>query len=90
MRLTEKAEVRWYEVSYKKNALAGAPLAGPFAIQDVSNEIYQRADEAAAPGMSMIELESRPEPIDDENTEQFIERWLARLALAFQGRLRPF
>lgn len=91
MRLTEKAELRWYEVSYKRNALVGGPLVGPFAIQDVSDEIYQRADEAAAPMMSHIELESRtPVPIDDENTGEFVERWLGRLAQAFHGKLRPF
>jgi serine/threonine protein kinase len=91
MRLTAKAEVRWYEASYKHNALAGGPMVGPFAIQDVSDEIYRRADEAAAPMMSRIELESRtPIAIDDENTEQFVERWLGRLAQAFHGSLRPF
>ena len=90
MRLIEKAELRWYEASYKKHAFAGGPLVGPFAIQDVGDEIYRLADEAAAPMMSLIEFESGPVAIDDENTEQFVERWLGRLAQAFHERLRPF
>lgn len=90
MRINEKAELRWYEVSYKQNALVGGPLVGPFAIQSLGDSVYQRADEAAGPGMGVIQLESRPEPIDDENTDKFVERWLARLAQAFNGKLRPF
>jgi hypothetical protein len=40
--------------------------------------------------MHTIELESGPILIDDENSESFFERWLARLVQAYHGRLRPF
>ena len=83
-------EARWYEVSYKRHALTRGPLIGPFAIQDVGNDIYGHAEAAAGPGMHVIELESGPTAIDDEMSEPFIERWLGRLALAYNGRLRPF
>jgi len=83
-------EARWYEVSYKRHALIQGPLIGPFAIQDVGNDIYGHAEAAAGPEMHVIELESAPTAIDDEMLSTFIERWLGRLALAYDGRLRPF
>lgn len=83
-------ETRWFEVSYKRHALTRGPLAGPFAIQELGNDIYAHAEAAAGPGMHVIEIESGPTAIDDEMSGAFIERWLARLALAYDGRLRPF
>src|SRR6266478_24341 len=90
MAITESAEYRWYEVSYKRHAFSGGPLVGPFPIQDVSNEMFRAAASAAAPGMSLIEIQFGPEAIDDENVARFTQRWLERLALAYQGRLRGF
>lgn len=84
------SEARWYEVSYKRHALTRGPLIGPFAIQDVGDDIYGHAEAAAGPGMHVIELEFRPTAIDDEMSGAFIERWLERLAIAYNGRLRPF
>jgi hypothetical protein len=81
---------RWYEVSYKHHGLRRGPLVGPFAIQEIGNDIYGNADDAAGPGMHTIELESGPTLIDDEATPAFVERWLSRLALAYHGRLGPF
>ena len=66
------------------------PLTGPFAIQELGNDIYAHAEAAAGPGMHVIEIESGPTAIDDEMSGAFIERWLARLASAYDGRLRPF
>ena len=65
-------------------------MIGPFPIQSLGNNIYGEADRAAGPGMHTIEVEFGPTPIDDENAESFFERWLARLAQAYQGRLCPF
>lgn len=66
-------------------------MAGPFPIQEVKGiDMFRAADAAAAPGMSEIEIQFGPEPIDDENIAQFTQRWLERLALAYQGRLRGF
>lgn len=81
---------RWYEVSYRRHALASGPIIGPFAIQNIGNDIFRNADLAAGPGMHVIEVESGPTPIDDENVDTFLDRWLARLAQAYEGRLRPF
>ena len=89
-RIRGAGELRWYEVSYKRSALVRGPLIGPFAIQDLGNDIYREADLAAGPGMHTIEVEFGPAPIDDEAINNFIERWLARLAQAYNGRLRPF
>jgi serine/threonine protein kinase len=90
MRLTDKGEYRWYEVSYRRHALSGGPTIGPFPIQDVGNDVYRHADAAAGPGMHAVEIEFGPEPIDDECIHKFVQRWLSRLAQAYNGRLRPF
>jgi eukaryotic-like serine/threonine-protein kinase len=92
MRLRD-GEYRWYEVSYKRNPMMEGrqPPIGPSGIQVlVGGDIYGHAAAAAGPGMSHIEIESRPTPIDDENVEGFIERWLGRFAAAYEGKLRPY
>jgi len=40
--------------------------------------------------MQVIEVDFGPTPIDDENDDSFLDRWLTRLAQAYEGRLRPF
>ena len=90
MELRAGSGYRWYEVAYKRHALFQGPLVGPFPIQKLGYDIYGEADKAAGPGMYVIEVESGPTPIDDENSESFFERWLTRLAQAYEGRLRPF
>jgi eukaryotic-like serine/threonine-protein kinase len=83
-------EARWFEVSYKRHVFTRGPSTGPFPIQELGNDIYAHAEAAAGPGMHVIEIESGPTAIDDEMSEAFTGRWLARLALAYDGRLRPF
>lgn len=90
MRLQGDGSYRWHEVAYKRHALFRGPIVGPFAIQDLGDNIYRRADQAVGPGMHEVELDFGPVPIDDENLEDFFERWLQRLALAYNGRLHPF
>jgi eukaryotic-like serine/threonine-protein kinase len=90
MELRTHPGYRWYEVAYRRHALSGGPLVGPFQIQNLGNDIYGEADRAAGPGMHTIEVESGPTPIDDENEESFFARWLTRLAQAYGGRLCPF
>jgi eukaryotic-like serine/threonine-protein kinase len=90
MQLPRDQSYRWCEVAYKRHALSQGPLEGPFPIQGHGQDIFGEADRAAGPGMHMIEVESGPTPIDDENSESFFERWLTRLAQAYEGRLRPF
>lgn len=89
MKLPGSDEDRWYEVSYRRNALTGGPVVGPFAIQILGSNIYQQADLAAGPAMHSIEMESPPTPVDDEATDAFVGRWLDRLVRAYNGRLRP-
>lgn len=90
MSLGREVAYRWYEMEYRKHPLSSAPPIGPFAIQEIGNDIYRNADLAAGPGMNMIEVNFGPVAIDDENVESFLERWLARLAQAYNRRLRPF
>jgi hypothetical protein len=90
MKLGANAAYRWYEMEYRKHALAGGPPIGPFPIQEIGNDIYGQANLAAGPGMHVIELNFGPVPIDDENMQAFLERWLTRLAQAYSKRLRPF
>jgi len=85
MRLPNHDDYRWYEVSYKRNAILRDALVAPFAQTDVND-----ADMAAGPGMHVTVIDSGPTPIDDENTDEFVDRWLERLARAHQGRLCPF
>lgn len=76
---------RWYEVLYFKLA-SSHPLAfEPTALIDLED-----ADLAASMVMHMFSLAAKPCPIDDEDTESFIERWSRLLALAYSGQLeRP-
>jgi serine/threonine-protein kinase len=89
MQLPTNKGYRWYEVAYRRHALTGGTPAGPFPIQSLPNGVPE-ADRAAGPGMHTIEVEFGPSPIDDEDADSFFERWLNRLAQAYQGRLRPF
>jgi eukaryotic-like serine/threonine-protein kinase len=90
MRLGPDAAYRWYEMEYRKHALTKGPPIGPFAIQEIGDDIYGQANLAAGPGMHVIEVNFGPVPIDDENLESFLERWLARLAQAYRRQLCPF
>jgi hypothetical protein len=45
------------------------------------------ADLAAAPIVHIYQLAFGPATIDDENEEEFIERWAAQLGLASEGKL---
>lgn len=90
MRLSPNAGYRWYEIAYRRHALSSGPLVGPFPIQDLGDDIYRHASLAAGPGTHVIGQDSGPDPIDDEDSQPFVERWLTRLAQAYNGRLRPF
>ena len=83
-------DCRWYEIAYKKHALTGGSPVGPFPIQKLEGDFYTQAALASGPGMHVIEVESGPTSIDAEDAPAFIERWLGRLAQAYEGRLRPW
>lgn len=77
LRLPTQTEYRWFEVSYKDNALTSHILRGPYAVSDLRD-----ADMAAGGGLHNVEIESGPTPIDGEDAEAFIDRWLHRLSEA--------
>jgi serine/threonine-protein kinase len=80
-RLPNTSEFRWYEASYFApfRSEANSPYSLARTLKD--------ADLAAAPIMHSYQLAFGPIAIDDENVDEFIERWAAILALAAQGKL---
>jgi hypothetical protein len=80
-RLPNKLEYRWYEASYFSafRAEAAAPYSLARSIRD--------ADLAASNVMHVYQLAFGPTAIDDEDEEDFAERWAALLGLASQGKL---
>ncbi|HYX09528.1 MAG TPA: serine/threonine-protein kinase [Bacteroidales bacterium] len=77
-------EYRWREVSY---------FANPYSKRRYTYEPHyldslEEADIALSSRiMGMFQVAWGPEYIDDENTEQFFNRWTERLAYAAQGQL---
>jgi serine/threonine protein kinase len=86
-KLPRTSNYRWYEASYFPN-----PLQRKFNIQTpVPYSLTQNptdADMAAGPAMHTQQLAFGPTAIDDENEDEFIERWVKLLALAALGKLR--
>lgn len=82
--LGKNADYRWWEVMYMTHPLVrGGREYEPYAIDNLSD-----ADLAAAPAMGKIQLGARPRLIDDENVDDFCERWAKLLAQAYHGQLR--
>lgn len=86
-RLKAGEDYRWHEVSYFVNPLArsarGRHEFAPFAL----TEDIAHADEAAGPAIGLYQFAWGPKPIDDENSEDFANRWAALLAEAAQGKI---
>ena len=80
-RLPGNTEFRWHEASYF--ATFRHETFAPYSLTGSIND----ADLAAAPITGGCQLAFGPLPIDDENEEDFIERWSALLALASEGKL---
>jgi hypothetical protein len=80
-RLPDTNSYRWYETSYfsPHRSENQAPYSLARRIED--------ADLAAAPIMHVYGIAFGPTAIDDENEEDFFERWSALLAMAAQGKL---
>lgn len=74
---------RWYEISFM-DGFAGRVQS--------RNEPFSLAPGKAIRAMNMAtdiyQVASRPVPIDDEDTDAFVERWLERFALAARGALQ--
>jgi serine/threonine-protein kinase len=80
-RLPNTKEYRWYEVSYF-SAFKGDTFA-PYSL----TRSVRDADLAAAPVMHVYQIAFGPTAIDDENEDDFTERWATLLGLASQGKL---
>lgn len=82
-KLSSEDEYRWMEVSYCAHPLVKKrPAYQPLALD---NEIL--ADEAASPSMGLWQIAFGPECIDDEDSDDFKERWSDLYAKAVQGQL---
>lgn len=74
---------RWYEVGYEGNPLTQKGF--DFEPAAVSTEL---ADRAHWNGMAVVQVSCGPYPIDDEDAEEFIQRWTRILAEAVSGSLQ--
>ncbi len=84
MRRHSSNDYGWHEVSYMVTPFTkDHPEYEPFELKNVTY-----ADEAAASGMSIYQLAHEPVPIDDENKDEFLERWLKRFNKAYEGQLQ--
>ncbi len=81
--LDRDRKYRWWEVSYCSSPTCRQDT--PFAPVALPNVGY--ADAAAAPGLAMYQIAYGPKPIDDEDLNTFVDRWLGRLAKAVHGQL---
>ncbi len=78
-----ESDFRWYEVAYETSPMLGERRRfEPFAIENVIE-----ADRAAGPGMHTIQIASGPHLVDDENAQEFCDRWCSVLARAVNGTL---
>ena len=76
---------RWHEVSYWNMAFSskGTKYDEPNACIN-----FVDADFAAAPIVHSVNIAFGPKLIDDENAEDFFERWMSIFARAAEGKLR--
>lgn len=81
--LPDTDDFRWYEVAYCFNVGQSAVEYAPFSLANK----YDDADLAASAVMHTYGLAFGPTAIDDENEEDFIDRWATLLAIAAQGKL---
>jgi serine/threonine-protein kinase len=83
MKWGKSEDYRWVEVSYMANPLMrDHPQFQPYAVERIED-----ADLAAARGVAPVQHAARPRPIDDENAEDFYQRWLSLFASAADGKL---
>jgi hypothetical protein len=73
---------RWWEVSYYQPAGLASANNVPFALRELPV-----ADMANTGRDGQYRIASRPQAIDDENAEDFYDRWLGILAQAYNGKL---
>jgi len=89
-RLKTDEAYRWYEASFMVNPMFGYGVPSavaregfqPFALLDA-----KKIDEVAGPAMGVFQFAFGPRPIDDENVDEFDDRWAGLLAKAAAGQL---
>ncbi|HKV09739.1 MAG TPA: hypothetical protein VJ725_16475, partial [Thermoanaerobaculia bacterium] len=79
---TDTEPYRWWEVGYMDSPLRGMRAFQPFALDNIVDAI-----KAMGPGMGTIQEAYTPRPIDDEDTDNFIQRWIGLLVRAYRGEL---
>ena len=80
---SKAVDYRWYEVGYEGNPLTQRGFE--FAPAAASVEL---ADRAHSNAMDVVQVSCGPYPIDDEDTEFFLQRWTHILAEAAVGALQ--
>jgi hypothetical protein len=81
--LGTNADYRWWEVLYMANPFSrGRPEYEPFAVENLDD-----ADIAASPVVGTVQFGAKPRPVDDENVDDFCDRWADLLAQAYHGQL---
>lgn len=78
-------EFRWWEIPYFQFGGRRGEY-DPFGISQLPD--LQDADYAASPVMHTVMHAAAPKPIDGEYTEEFIRRWVERLAAASMKKLQ--
>lgn len=79
----EDDEYRWREASYFTNPmLRRTPRFAPHSLDTLS-----AADAAHGKGIAVHQVAWGPSPIDDEDAEDFFDRWMVLFAEAVDGRL---
>jgi serine/threonine-protein kinase len=88
-RVPNSEDYRWAEISFMPTF--NAPGLPPFSLLDNvdgARSRYYHADMAIGPGLHSYQIAFGPRLIDDEDEEEFLERWAAVFAAAAEGRLR--
>jgi serine/threonine-protein kinase len=74
---------RWWEVAFMDSPLLiQQKTYQPYALDDVLE-----ADRAMAPAMGVAQQAYEPRPIDDEDMEDFVARWIKLIVRAYRGEL---
>lgn len=79
-------EFRWVEISYFSLAMNSRPVFNPYGIDRKSD--LEDADYASSAISHTVCVATSPKPIDAEYSQEFIHRWLTRLAEASANRLQ--
>lgn len=79
-------EYRWHEIPYMTWATSSGKQHDPYGVSSRSE--IQDTDFAASPAMHTVQHAATPKPIDGEHVDEFIGRWISRLAEASLNRLQ--